>query len=86
MGKVRSHDFDAVIGREPEGYRIVGKVNWIGIGAHKQQIAGRRGPLVTFDHFVLFEDQGANFRKLAPMLAGRMYSRKRQTLGPLRRS
>src|SRR2546429_101123 len=34
-----------------------------------------RGPLVTFDHFVLFEENGRELEKIAPALARRLYAR-----------
>jgi hypothetical protein len=79
MGRVRSWDFEAVIGvgglgPEPRSHGLDGKINWIGIGPHKQSV-GRRGPLVTFDHFVLFGAEGPDFERLAPSLAERVYSR-----------
>jgi hypothetical protein len=84
MGKVRGYDFDAVIGvggisRMPTAQGIGGKVNWIGIGSRKGLIEGR-GPLVTFDHFVLYEEKGQDFRKMAPTLARRMYSKNARVL------
>lgn len=80
MGRVRSWSFDAVIGvggmgSEPRSYRLDGKVNWIGIGAHKRHTPNARGPLVTFDHFRFYGDRGPDFERLAPVLAQRMYSR-----------
>src|SRR5262245_48296821 len=80
MGTVRTRKFDAVIGvggngAEAQGHGISGKVNWIGIGPHKHPPPeGWRGPLVTFDHFIIFEDDGPDFRELAPNLAERIYS------------
>ena len=82
MGRIRAWEFDAVIGVggngiEAQSHNINGKVNWIGVGAHKHKPRrGYRGPLVTFDHFVLFEADGPNFRELAPHLAKRIYSTK----------
>jgi hypothetical protein len=78
MGSVRSWDFDAVIGvggigSEARTEGIAGVVNWIGVGSRKGLTVGR-GPLVTFDHFVRFEEKGQDFRVIAPTLAGRMYS------------
>jgi hypothetical protein len=80
MGRVRRLVFDAVIGiggigGEPIAERIAGKVNWIGVGARTKSCNGMRGPLVTFDHFVLFEENGPELEKIAPALARRMYSR-----------
>jgi len=84
MGKVRSYRFDAVIGvggigRMPRAEGISGKVNWIGLGSRKGAIEGR-GPLVTFDHFVLYEEKGRDFRAIAPTLALRMYSKNARVL------
>lgn len=84
MGKVRSYEFDAVIGvggisREPTAQGISGKVNWIGIGSRKGPKEGR-GPLVTFEHFVLYEEKGRDFRAAAPTLARRMYSKNARVL------
>jgi hypothetical protein len=79
MGPVRAWNFDAVIGvggvgPEPRKLKLTDKVNWIGIGPHKKTAAGKRGPVVTFDHFVLWEAKGPSFSCLAPRLAERMYS------------
>ena len=68
MGRVRSYKFDAVIGvggigRMARVEGISGKVNWIGIGSRKGPTGGR-GPLVTFDHFVLYEERGRDFRAI----------------------
>ncbi len=85
MGRVRDHRFDAVIGvggigAEPTAQGIARKVNWIGIGARKKASSGDRGPQITFDHFVLFEEKGRKLSPIAPILARRMYS----TNGPRR--
>lgn len=61
------------IGDEPAGWGIAGKVNWIGIGPHKVEVE-KRGPLVTFDHFLQFGADAPGFLDLAPKLAGRMYA------------
>ena len=78
MGGLRRSGFGAVIGvggisawARDEG--ISRKVNWIGIGPRKDPLVGGRGPLVTFDHFVLFEEKGADFQAIAPTLAARLY-------------
>ncbi len=78
MGSVRGWDFDAVIGvggigAEPESYGIARKVTWIGIGPHHVPVWDDRGPGVQFDHFILYDASGQDFRKLAPELAKRMY-------------
>ena len=80
MGRVRTWDFDAVIGvgglsAEPRSHGLDGKVNWIGIGPHQGAVAGKRGPIVTFDHFKFYGSEGPDFEELAPRLAERMYSR-----------
>ena len=79
MGRVRSWGFEAVIGvggvgGEPRSHGLDGKVNWIGIGPHNVGTA-KRGPVLTFDRFCLFESKGPSFSKLAPRLAARLYSR-----------
>jgi hypothetical protein len=79
MGQVRAWGFDAVIGvgghgAEPTSQGLAGKVNWIGIGAHRTPAVGKRGPIVTFDHFVLYGSDGPDFAGLAPQLAYRIYS------------
>ena len=78
MGQVRSWEYDAVVGvgglgAEPSFYRLDGKINWIGVGPRKHERSNGRGPLVTFDRFVLFEQAGPSFVALAPRLAHRMY-------------
>jgi hypothetical protein len=84
MGRLRNTAFEAVIGIggsgvEPEAQGISCTVNWIGVGARKTEPDPKefplwRGPLVTFDHFVLFDEKGPDFRVVAPALARRMYS------------
>ena len=85
MGAVRKRTFDAVIGvggigREAQANGIAGKVNWLGIGPHKVAVRGKRGPEVTFDHFLDYGTDGPDFRELAPLLAERMYSRNVRSL------
>lgn len=80
MGRVRSWEFDAVIGvagfgRDATRQGIAGKVTWIGIGPHKLHGGSRRGPLVTFDNFLLLDDEGPSFAARAPKLAARFYSK-----------
>jgi hypothetical protein len=79
MGRVRQREFDAVIGvggigAESSSHQLDGKVNWVGLGPRKFE-RGLRGPVVTFDQFVLFEADGPSFVQLAPALSWRMYSR-----------
>lgn len=80
MHSVRTWGFEAVIGvggigAEPESHGLARKVNWIGMGPHKRAAADKRGLIVTFDHFLLFESDGPSFPELAPKLANRMYSK-----------
>jgi len=80
MGRVRAWAFDAVIGvggigAEPERNRIAGKVNWIGIGPRRHVGLDKRGPVLTFEHFLYFGEDGPSFIKKAPALAHRIYSR-----------
>jgi hypothetical protein len=80
MGRVRAWDFQAVIGvggvgPEARSQKLDCKVNWIGIGPHKTAVAGKRGPVVTFDHFVFYGSDGPDFETLAPLLSERIYSR-----------
>ncbi len=79
MGAVRDRAFDAVIGvggigSEAQSQGISGMINWIGVGPHKRD-AGKRGPEVTFDHFVYYGKEGPDFRHNAPLLAERMYTK-----------
>jgi hypothetical protein len=80
MGQVRSWNFEAVvgvggIGAEPESHGLAAKVNWIGIGPHRLFVPDKRGPIVTFDHFLFYGSEGPFFATLAPRLASRIYSR-----------
>jgi len=81
MGQDRSWHYDAVVGvgglgAQPRWHHIARKVTWIGIGPHKTEVVGKRGPLVTFDRFRLFDDMGPSFDDLAPTLAKRIYERR----------
>jgi hypothetical protein len=76
MGRDRNWPFDAVIGvggtgDEPRRCGIAGKLTWVGIGAHRRDSFGRRGPLVSFDHFLSYDENGKAFVELAPHLAAR---------------
>jgi hypothetical protein len=80
MGQMRAWDFEAVIGigglgGEATSHGLDGKINWIGIGPHKRAAMGKRGPIVTFDHFLYYGSEGPDFITKAPTLAHRMYSR-----------
>jgi hypothetical protein len=80
MGRIRDLEYDAVIGVggmgiEPRSYDIDGKITWVGI--HPVKVPGdRRGSLVTFQRFVLFDADGPILSSLAPSLARRMYEGK----------
>jgi hypothetical protein len=86
MGIVRRWSFDAVIGiggigREPERNGIARKLTWVGIGKHETLDDSDRPfvtpdrPLVTFDHFLYFGEQGRLLEEIAPALARRMYGK-----------
>jgi len=86
MKTVRAWGFDAVIGiggvgREPVSEGIAGKLTWIGIGKHEIHTDRRRSfvspktPLVAFDHFLYYGEEGPSLDKIAPALARRMYDR-----------
>ncbi len=80
MGRVRHWNFDAVIGvggkspwRGHEG--IAYRINWIGIKPSKTEARDprRKGPLVTFERFVLYDEHGPKLKKLAPKLFKYMF-------------
>jgi hypothetical protein len=84
MGAVRAREYDAVIGvggigDEPRRHGIAARVNWIGIGPHKEQGTGR-GPTVTFDHFRWFGKDGRRLVDIAPALADHIYGRNVRSL------
>jgi hypothetical protein len=81
MGTVRRRRFDAVIGvggigAESRRWGIDRRLNWVGVGAHPGQTIPEdsRGPLVTFDRFLLLEDRGPELKTIAPALARHVYS------------
>ena len=82
MGTVRSWPFEAVIGiggsRPDRGHEdIARKINWVGIGPIRTRKDPRdRKPTVTFEQFVLFEESGPEFEKLAPNLFRNMFVQK----------
>lgn len=80
MGGVRGYGLDAVIGiggsgHEAEVSGLARRITWVGIGAHAVRVEARRGPLLTFDHFVQFDAQGPLLETIASALAERMYQR-----------
>jgi hypothetical protein len=87
MGAVRGRRFDAVIGvggigPESQRWGIDRRVNWVGVGAHPSESIpiGFRGPLVTFDRFLLLEAQGPELQIIAPALARYMYAVNRRVV------
>lgn len=80
MGRVRAWPFEAVIGvggigDEPTAHGIANRVTWIGLGPRRSIGQDSRGPLITFDHFLLLDRSGPVFSEVAPLLARRVYSR-----------
>lgn len=79
MGAVRNRPFDAVIGvggigAEPRRWGIAGKLTWVGIGPSRSAGGdGRRGDVVSFELFMLFDADGPDFRRIAPNLARRIF-------------
>jgi hypothetical protein len=76
MKTIRGRSFDAVIGvggigREARSEGIARKLTWIGIGPRKTGEPSR--PLVTFDHFLYYGEDGPLLDKKAPALATRLY-------------
>ena len=81
MGQVRGWNFNAVIGvggkspwRGHEG--LAYRINWIGINPTKKIKAGLRGPLVTFQYFVLCDQNGPELKTVAPRLFKYMFEGK----------
>jgi hypothetical protein len=68
MGAVRKRQFDAVIGvggigPEAQSHGLDRRLNWVGAGAHPSSIpVGLRGPLVTFNRFLLLEVKAPSFK------------------------
>jgi len=79
MGAVRNRRFDAVIGvgglgQEPRTWGIAGKLTWVGIGPRcSAGGSNRRGDVVSFEHFMLLDAEGPDFRRIAPNLARRIF-------------
>ena len=84
MGRVRSLAYDAVIGiggigAEPRGFKIDGKITWVGVYPTKSLDEGI-APKVTFQRFILFDANGPQLHSLALSLAKRMYQDKARYL------
>jgi len=86
MGRVRGWGFDAVIGvggirPDPGHERIARKITWVGTGALKicddpvRAFVSPNCPLVTFEHFLYYGEEGPLLREKAPNLARRMYGK-----------
>lgn len=80
MGPVRGWSFDAVIGvggigRESQKNCIAKKLTWVGIGSHKNMKDDLLHPLVTFDHFLYYGENGPLLETLAPELASHIYGK-----------
>ena len=75
LSQSTAFDSDAALDEEADrlAETIDGRVTWIGIGPHKTTAKDPRGPLVTFDHFVLFDERGPLLHEHAPRLARHMY-------------
>lgn len=75
MGSVRTRRFDAVIGvggtsNEARSCKIARLLTWVGVGPHRRgQPLGHRGPLITFDRFLLLDTEGPELDEIAPALA-----------------
>jgi hypothetical protein len=85
MGRVRGYEFDSAIGvggisRQPRSQDIAAKINWVGLGAHKIAVGNRKAPVVTFEHFALYEEKGKNIRNVAPTLANHLLSKNARVL------
>jgi hypothetical protein len=82
MGRIRSLEYDAVIGIggrgwEPRQFRIAGKFTWVGVGPRKGELSeDGRGPIVRFDRFSRFDADGPELGAVAPQLAKYMYTRR----------
>ena len=61
------------IGGKGIGQSLQARITWIGIGVHKQETPGIKGPLVTFDHVCLMKDCGPKLCHVAPSLYHYMF-------------
>ena len=55
---------------------IAYRVNWIGLNPSKTDV-GLTGPHVTFEHFVLYDDNGPELQTVAPELFKHMFGGKK---------
>ena len=82
MGKVRSWTFDSVIGiggTSPDrgDEDIAERITWVGSGARPASRHRRRGPTITFEHFIRLDETGPLLRDMAPRLYEHMFLQKR---------
>ena len=79
MGRVRSYEFDVIIGvggigNEPQNCGIAKKVTWIGINPiKKKSIIPMRGPILTFEKFKLFDQDGPLLETFGDSLPKRLF-------------
>jgi hypothetical protein len=83
MKSVRAWPYEAVIGvggigPEPRRKGIAEKLTWVGIGPHRTGRPDR--PLVTFDRFLYYGEEGPRLDRYAPSLANHIYGRNVRTL------
>ena len=83
MGKIRNWDYDAVIGiggNAPwkEDADIKHKINWIGLDPKKINSPNKRGDVVVFSHFELYEETGVNIHETFPNLFEYMYGTRKR--------
>lgn len=78
MKTKRGDDYDSVIGvggKKPwkRDKDISLKINWIGLGPTRKNKGRKRGPIVTFKHFCLYEEKGPHLKTVAPKLFKYMF-------------
>ena len=71
MRSYRKCSYDAVLGiggLTAKCRAMRKRITWIGIGVHRQEAPGKKGPLVTFDHVCLMNENGPMLFDVAPFL------------------
>ncbi|MBS5020563.1 MAG: hypothetical protein KHZ60_10930 [Alistipes sp.] len=83
MGRIRNWNYDAVIGiggesawRDDIGIKY--KINWIGLQPKRISAPKKRGDLIVFAHFKLYEETGINIEDHYPHLFEYLYSTKKR--------
>lgn len=78
MGRTRNWNYDAVIGigaksvwKDHTGIKY--KINWIGLEPKRISSVKKRGDMVVFAHFALYEEEGKNIEEHYPNLFDYMY-------------